>query len=156
LVLSGNTLYGTTFFGGGSSGDGTMFAVNTNGMDFTILHHFADSGTEGVNPYAGLILSGSTLFGATFEGGAYNNGAIFSLSYPAPQLTILPSGTNVNLSWPAAIEGFSYSCYKLQSTTNPALPTDWCAVSQTNVVASGQNVVTNPITGSQQFFRLSQ
>ena len=40
LVLSGNTLYGTAY-GGGSAGNGTVFAVNTNGTGFTNLHSLA-------------------------------------------------------------------------------------------------------------------
>src|SRR5207245_2064142 len=37
LVLSGNTLYGTTVRGG-SSGNGTVFALSTDGTGFTNLH----------------------------------------------------------------------------------------------------------------------
>jgi uncharacterized repeat protein (TIGR03803 family) len=37
LILSGNTLYGTTSRGG-SSGRGTVFAVNTDGTGLTILY----------------------------------------------------------------------------------------------------------------------
>src|SRR5258705_551059 len=58
LILSGNTLYGTAT--GGSSGYGTVFAVNTDGTGFTNLHSFtADGGTF---PYAGLIVSGNILY----------------------------------------------------------------------------------------------
>lgn len=39
LVLSGNTLYGTAIKGG-SSANGTVFAVNTDGTGFTNLHSF--------------------------------------------------------------------------------------------------------------------
>jgi uncharacterized repeat protein (TIGR03803 family) len=39
LILSGNTLYGTTYRGGSSS-NGTVFAVNTNGTGITNLHSF--------------------------------------------------------------------------------------------------------------------
>src|SRR5262245_59218288 len=39
LALSGDTLYGTAFYGGGSSA-GTIFAVNTDGTGFTTLHSF--------------------------------------------------------------------------------------------------------------------
>ena len=63
LILSGNTLYGTAY-DGGSSGNGTVFAVNTDGTGFTNLYSFtrlADS--DGANPAAGLILSGNTLYG---------------------------------------------------------------------------------------------
>src|SRR6266545_4495261 len=37
LILSGNVLYGTAI-AGGSSDDGTVFAVNTDGTGFTTLH----------------------------------------------------------------------------------------------------------------------
>ena len=39
LILSGNTLYGTAGYGG-SSGDGTVFALNTDGTGFTSLYSF--------------------------------------------------------------------------------------------------------------------
>ena len=39
LILSGNTLYGTAS-NGGTSGNGTVFAVNTDGTGFTNLHSF--------------------------------------------------------------------------------------------------------------------
>src|SRR5205814_50273 len=63
LLLSGNTLNGTASEGG-SSGFGTVFAVNVNGTGFTNLHSFT-RGTDGANPYGGLITnsSGSTLYG---------------------------------------------------------------------------------------------
>src|ERR1017187_560073 len=57
LILSGNTLYGAAEQGG-SSDYGTVFAVQTNGTGFTILHSF--TGSDGSGPAAGLILSGNT------------------------------------------------------------------------------------------------
>src|SRR5436309_2733456 len=39
LILSSNTLYGTAALGG-SSGNGSVFAVNTDGTGFTNLHSF--------------------------------------------------------------------------------------------------------------------
>ena len=36
LILSSNTLYGTAY----SGGNGTVFAVNTNGTSFTTLYSF--------------------------------------------------------------------------------------------------------------------
>ena len=69
----------------------------------------------------------------------------------APQLTIISSGANVVLTWPTNATGFT-----LESTTNLGSSASWSAVSPTNVVVNGQNTVTNPITGTQMFFRLSQ
>src|SRR5262245_15297873 len=58
LVLSGNTLYGTAQQGG-TSGDGTVFAVNTDGAGFATLHTFIYA-RDGSLPRAGLILSRNT------------------------------------------------------------------------------------------------
>src|SRR6266446_4904964 len=74
LTLSGNTLYGTAL-SGGSSGWGTVFAVNTDGTGFTNLHSFTalsgphtSTNSDGANPYAGLVLSGNTLYGTANRG----------------------------------------------------------------------------------------
>jgi len=68
LILSGNTLYGTAR-PGGSSSNGTVFAVQTDGTGFTNLHSFTamsgslSTNSDGAAPYAGLILLGNTLYG---------------------------------------------------------------------------------------------
>ena len=152
LVLSGNTLYGTAVEAG-SSGFGTVFAVNTDGTGFTTLYSFTD-GNDGNAPEAGLILSGNTLYGTAYSGGSSGSGTVFSLSLPpvsAPQLTLTRSGANVIVSWPATAAGFT-----LQSTMNLGSLAFWTTNSPAPVVVNGQNVVTNPISGAKQFFRLSQ
>ena len=159
LILSGNTLYGTAQ-SGGPSGNGTVFAINTNGTGFTNLYSFtanpSDTNSDGVYPSAGLILSGSTLYGTAEYGGASGNGTLFGLSFPSPQLSIMPSGTNVNLTWPSGVGGFSYSGFALQSATNLSSTSVWSAVSPAPVVVNGNNAVTNPVTGTKTFYRLSQ
>src|SRR6266566_581339 len=154
LILSGNTLYGTAGYGG-SSANGTVFALNIDGSAFTTLHSFTAlnnrTNSDGANPSAGLILSGNTLYGATFYGGSSGYGTIFSLSLPPPQLTIIPSGTNIILTWPTNATGFT-----LQSTTNLVSPVFWTNVSPGPVVVDWQNAVTNPISGTRQFYRLRQ
>jgi uncharacterized repeat protein (TIGR03803 family) len=147
LTLSGNTLYGTAQYGG-TNGNGTVFAIDTNGMGFTNLYSFT-GGNNGAYPYAGLILSDNTLYGTVFAGGTNGFGTVFSLLLPPPQLTINLSGTNVILTWPANATGFS-----LQSTPNLASPAVWTSVSPPPAVVNGQNTVTNPISGIQQFYRL--
>ena len=166
LILSGNTLYGTTEQGG-SGGNGAVFAVNTNGTDFTTLHVFtANPGTNGIfgfgtnsdgaGPLGGVVSSGNTLYGTAFGGGIYGNGTVFSLSFPPPQLTITASDTNAILTWPTNDAGFSYSGYTLQSTTNLVSPAVWAPVVPGPVVVNGQLTVTNPLSGAQQFYRLTQ
>jgi uncharacterized repeat protein (TIGR03803 family) len=79
LILSGSTLYGMARFGG-IYGYGVIFKVQTNGTGYTDLLNFNDTITpKGANPQGSLILSGNTLYGMTFDGGANEDGVIFSL-----------------------------------------------------------------------------
>jgi uncharacterized repeat protein (TIGR03803 family) len=152
LLLCGSTFYGTTW-SGGSNAAGTIFAVNTDGTGFTNLHTFT-GGNDGRNPYASLTLSGKILYGTASDGGSFGYGTVFSLSF-APQLSIALSGSNVILTWPTNVAGFDYTGYTLQCATNPVSPS-WNAVSPLPVIVNGQETVTNPISGTQMFYRLSQ
>jgi uncharacterized repeat protein (TIGR03803 family) len=160
LILSGNTLYGTTYWGG-TTGNGTVFAVNTNGTGFTTLYSFtADdnyygTNSDGAEPYARLILSGNTLYGTAYWGGTNGNGTVFGISF-RPPLAISHVGTNVILTWPTNVTGFNYTGYALQSTTNLVSPAVWSAVSPTPVIVNGQKTVTNSISSRRKFYRLSQ
>jgi len=85
VILSGNTLYGTAG-GGGKSGSGTVFGVSTNGTGFTNLYSFTSvtrsntTNSDGAFPNAGLILSGSTLYGTTIFGGTNSLGTVFAVN----------------------------------------------------------------------------
>jgi uncharacterized repeat protein (TIGR03803 family) len=164
LILSGHTLYGTAG-SGGAQGYGDVFALNIDGTDFATLHTFASGGysdsfaytnSDGTVPVCELALSGNTLYGTASQGGSSGNGTVFSLSF-APQLTITLSGTNVILTWPTNYAGFDYSGFTLEFATNLVSPIAWNANLLTGqAVIGGQNVVTNPITGSQMFYRLAR
>jgi uncharacterized repeat protein (TIGR03803 family) len=75
MVLSGTNLFGTTQQGGTSS-DGTIFKISTNGADYATFYSFS-SGRE---PTSGLTLLGTNLFGTTYSGGANSSGTIFGIS----------------------------------------------------------------------------
>jgi uncharacterized repeat protein (TIGR03803 family) len=159
LVSSGNTLYGTARYGGSSS-NGTVFAVNTDGTGFTTLHTFTpliplvgtltSTNSDGANPQAGLVLSDNTLYGTAAYGGSSGAGTVFRLLLP-PRLIIIRSAGNVILTWPNNAAGFT-----LQSTTNLVSPAVWSTVSPGPAVVNGENAVTNPISGTRKFYRLSQ
>ena len=89
LALSGSTLYGMTY-GGGSNGAGTIFKINTDNSGYAVLHSFG-TGSDGANPYAGLVLSGSTLYGMTCTGGDSGNGTIFKINTDNSGYSILHS-----------------------------------------------------------------
>src|ERR1017187_532128 len=65
-------------------------------------------------------------------------------------LTIIRSATNVILTWPTNATGFT-----LRSTTNLVSPAVWTTVVPGPVAVNGNNTVTNPISGTLQFYRLS-
>jgi uncharacterized repeat protein (TIGR03803 family) len=163
LILSGKTLYGTATYGGiGQNGNGTLFAINTDGTGFTNLHKFTltagtkgDYGTnsDGGYPVGGLILSGNTLFGTTHMGGVNGSGTIFTLSF-TPQLNLIPSGPNLVFAWPTNYAGFDYTGYALQSTKELGSSAAWTTNSLAPVIVNGMNTVTNPVSATQQFFRL--
>jgi alpha-tubulin suppressor-like RCC1 family protein len=74
------------------------------------------------------------------------------ISPPQPTITgINFSGTNVILTWPTNAVGFN-----LQSATSLVPPVTWNGVSTGPMVVNGLETVTNPISGSQMFYRLSQ
>jgi uncharacterized repeat protein (TIGR03803 family) len=152
LILSGNTLYGTTYYGG-SSHIGMVFAVNTDGTAFTNLYSFTGL-SDGRSPAAGLILSGDTLYGTTsypeINLAPGNPGTVFALSL-APSLGIAPTGNQVVLSWPGWAPAFA-----LQTTTNLVSPRVWTTNSTPPAIVNGQFTVTNSISGTKQFYRLSQ
>ena len=149
VLLSGDTLYGPANMGGSPEDYGTVFTIKTNGTGFETLHTF-DGLSDQAYPYGGLMLLGNTLYATTYEGGRWGSGTVFSLSF-TPQPTVIPSGGNLILTWPT-----NYSGFTVQSTTNLGSSAVWATNSPAPVVVNGQNTVTNPMTGSQQFFRLSQ
>src|SRR6185503_18357923 len=76
LTLSGSTLHGTTTYGG-SSDNGTVFQVNTDGSGYAVLKNFTSG--DGAVPRAGVALSGSTLYGTTQTGGSSGFGTVFQV-----------------------------------------------------------------------------
>ena len=86
LVLSGDVLFGMTKTGG-TYNVGVIFKVKTNGTGFSVLHHFKKEEKNGAEPWGTLVLSGTTLFGFTSEGGKWALGHIFNIQ---------TDGTNYN------------------------------------------------------------
>ena len=95
LGLFNNTLYGTTWTGG-SSGVGTVFAINTDGTGFKVLHNFTGGISDGANPQAGTTLSGNWLYGTTQGGGSSGMGTVFAINTDGTGFRLLHSFNGVD------------------------------------------------------------
>ena len=72
----------------GPTADGTVFKITPSGT-LTTLHSF--DGTDGANPYAGLVqATDGNFYGTTSSGGANGDGTVFKIT-PSGTLTTLYS-----------------------------------------------------------------
>ena len=118
LVLEDGVLYGTTFFGGkyGDHGLGTVFSIRTDGSDFTTLHHFSGHPDDGESCGSTPILAYGQLYGVTMNGGAHNNGVIFSMRQDGSDYQVLHHFT---VDEGGAMEGVILVEGRLYGVTNP-------------------------------------
>jgi uncharacterized repeat protein (TIGR03803 family) len=156
-------LYGTTSRGG-TNGSGTVFSLSTNGAGFATLYTFTALNTnssmdpmnpiytnsDGAIPLGGLVISSNVLYGTTWFGGLNSDGTVFSLSV-LPQIGIVRSGTNVILTWPTNVIGFT-----MEFTTNLAPTANWVTNPTAPAILNGQYALTNSTSGRQKFYRLIQ
>ncbi|HTB31071.1 MAG TPA: choice-of-anchor tandem repeat GloVer-containing protein [Bacteroidia bacterium] len=77
VTLRGNKLYGMTS-AGGANGWGCMFSIDTNGAGYTDIYDFTFTGPRTPQGNS-LIVYKNKMYGMTTEGGANNDGAIFSI-----------------------------------------------------------------------------
>jgi uncharacterized repeat protein (TIGR03803 family) len=87
---SDGALYGTTAIGGNYKTNnfgsyvsfGTIFKLNKDGSDYSVLHSFEDTGRDGIGPAAGLLKgSDEALYGTTTSGGSNSLGTVFKLNH---------------------------------------------------------------------------
>jgi len=162
LVLSGNTLYGTTQFGG-TNGNGTIFAVNTDGTGFAPLYNFnpvvessslSYTNYGGANPKTGLVLSGNTFFGTANGGGSYNRqsgdggglyggGTVFALTV---SMSVSPIPLNLQVNAPNLVLTWANPAFFLQSASG--ITGSW------TTVPGASSPYNAALTNPMQFFRL--
>jgi len=141
LALAGSKLYGTAA-AGGTSANGTVFSVSTNGTQFQILHAFPamdpSTGTnfDGALPVAGVLPVGNSLYGTTFGGGPGGVGTVFNLTIPYPPAGITGIVHNADGSATLSFLGGPNSTNIVQVTGSLTPPVIWQNVS-TNVADAG-------------------
>ncbi len=96
LTLVGDTLYGTTVYGGsysyrGETG-GTVFEIKTNGSGYAILHSFSNNRTyDGGHPVGPVTLFSNVLYGTTEGGDGVDNGVLFKMNLDGSGFSVVHS-----------------------------------------------------------------
>jgi uncharacterized repeat protein (TIGR03803 family) len=115
---SAGNLYGTTFYGG-TFGFGTVFKLDPSNHE-TVLYNFA-GGSDGANPYGGLIRdSAGNFYGTTSAGGSpvCQCGTVFKLS-SSNKKTVLyrfRGGTDGAIPWSGLIRDSQGNLYGTTSS----------------------------------------
>jgi len=140
----------------GSAGmkfDLTLTSTNTYSLSLTPLSNpsgaYMQTGTLTTNlpiNWINFRLYWGTSTGLTDTA---DNFEISSMTIKGLTLNIQKAGSNVVLSWPTNAPGFN-----LESTSSLGAAGIWQTNSTVPVVINGQNVVTNAIAGTQQYYRL--
>jgi uncharacterized repeat protein (TIGR03803 family) len=87
-------LYGTTLLGG-ANGEGTVFAMDTDGNNFVTLRSF--SGADGIQPYSAVMQgTDGRLYGTTEFGGTIGDGTVFAMDTGGSNFVTLCSFTGAN------------------------------------------------------------
>jgi hypothetical protein len=139
----------------GTRFDFTLLSTNTYSLTLTPLGNpsaaYTQSGTLDTNLPINWI--NYRLWDGQSSGpnDTANNFFISSMTIAGLTLNIQVVGPNAILSWPTNVPGFN-----LASTPNLGVGAAWSTNFPPPVVINGQNVVTNPITNTKQFYRLQQ
>jgi uncharacterized repeat protein (TIGR03803 family) len=84
LTVTNGMVYGTTT-NAGPGNTGTVFSMDTNGLNFSILHAFGafsggSTSSDGAYPLGKLCIDGDVVYGTTCSGGAMGGGTVFSVN----------------------------------------------------------------------------
>jgi len=142
---SGLLLFQTSYAGPPAGLDGTAPSVtipantlppNSTNDAFVVFAHVASTTGTGISTTA--IVGSAAYFTI-----------VTTPASAAPVLTIIPSGTNVLVEWPTNATG-----YTLEFSTNLASGV-WSTALPAPVLVNTNDVVTNGISSTSRFFRLS-
>lgn len=95
-------LYGTTSLGDPAC-DGALFALQTHGTHFQILHAF--SGPDAALPYGGVVESkDGWLYGVAEEGGKYGKGVVYRVRTDGSGYSVLHAFSGEEGAYPLLVE----------------------------------------------------
>lgn len=141
-------LYGTAT-GGGANGGGTIFSLNPDGTNFTVLKALT-SGTDGSAPSGTLYLSkDGFLYGTAAGGGAGNGGVVFRIRPNGTGFaklheftTMAPDNAKGYLPYGGVVEGVDGKLYGTCATDSTGYGTIY------SVSKSGQFTLLHTFTGT--------
>jgi uncharacterized repeat protein (TIGR03803 family) len=97
LVQNANGDFYSTTQDGGTYGQGTVYQLTT-GLAATVLYSFGANSTAGEYPSAGLLLAtDNNYYGATAEGGTYDDGTLFNISTSGTYKQLYSFNNSANL-----------------------------------------------------------
>jgi uncharacterized repeat protein (TIGR03803 family) len=103
LLLDGSTLFGTAEAGAEDNGNaGAVFSIGTDGNDFSVLHRFQGTPTDGEVAMGGVTQVGSQLFGMTWIGGQFGNGTVYSMNMDGSGYQVIYSFNGADGALPRA------------------------------------------------------
>lgn len=73
------TVLWSTTPGGGTSGVGVIYSINSDGSGMQVQYNFLSDGIDGTSPSGGLTQAGSLLYGLTQAGGTNGSGTLYSI-----------------------------------------------------------------------------
>jgi len=116
LIIAGRRLLGMTP-NGGVSGNGNIFAIDTDGTRYKDLYDF--SGTPSCScPNGDLLLVGQRLYGVTENGGPYGVGTIFVIDTDGSRYMDLYDFNSANNNGAVPIGSLIYSGHTLYGMTS--------------------------------------
>jgi len=120
-----------------------LVAAHVRGQTFTTLASF--NGSNGKSPCGTLTLSGNTLYGTTYEGGAYSSGTVFSVPITGGSPTVLASLNHSSGDYPRG--GLTLIGNTLYGTTsqggNLSLYSDYGAVFSVPITGGSPTVLAS-------------
>jgi uncharacterized repeat protein (TIGR03803 family) len=153
LVEANNgALYGSAP-NGGISNKGSIFRLNKDGSDYTVLRHFAGrlGGGDGEQPKMALLRSSNDVFyGTSQNGGQIGAGSVFILStnaFPPRALTLSKTGSTPVIEF----TGTGATQYTIEDSTNL---TTWSDLTTVTTPIHGVISFTNNLAPPIAFFRV--
>ena len=116
LINVSSKLYGTT--SGGGAAYGTVFSVTPAGVEKVVYSFKGASARDGEGPPAGLIYLGGKLYGTTFLGGDYGDGAVFSVTPAGVEKVVYSFKGEAGRDGASPYAGLIYLGGKLYGTTS--------------------------------------